>query len=116
MGFLPSALHIKNIPGIKSSFARYRQKIPCIPEVLNGFLFHTADYGFCSGLIEVLVSPIIEACPFDHKEAVMSMTHSFYCRGSVAVILLSTLFFRFVGIEKRPVLAAGDPDGLCRSF
>lgn len=62
-------------------------------------------YAIGSGLIEVLVSPIIEACPFDHKEAVMSLTHSFYCWGSVATILLSTLFFRFVGIEHWPILA-----------
>ena len=62
-------------------------------------------YAIGSGLIEVLGSPIIEACPFDHKEAVMSLTHSFYCWGSVATILLSTLFFRFIGIEHWPVLA-----------
>ncbi len=56
-------------------------------------------YAVGSGLIEVLCSPIVEACPFDHKEAVMSLLHSFYCWGSVGVIMLSTLFFAVFGIE-----------------
>ena len=47
-------------------------------------------YAVGSGLIEVLCSPIVEACPFDHKEAVMSLLHSFYCWGTVGVILLSS--------------------------
>ena len=55
-------------------------------------------YAVGSGLIEVLVSPIAEACPFDHKEGVMSLLHSFYCWGSVGVILLSSLFFTAFGI------------------
>ena len=55
-------------------------------------------YAVGSGLIEVLVSSIAEACPFDHKEGVMSLLHSFYCWGSVGVILLSSLFFTAVGI------------------
>jgi fucose permease len=56
-------------------------------------------YAIGSGLIEVLGSPIVEACPFEHKDAVMSLLHSFYCWGSVGVILLSTLFFATFGIE-----------------
>ena len=55
-------------------------------------------YAVGSGLIEVLVSTIAEACPFDHKEGVMSLLHSFYCWGSVGVILLSSLFFTAFGI------------------
>ena len=51
-----------------------------------------------SGLTEVLVSPIVESCPFEHKEAAMSLLHSFYCWGSVGVILLSTVFFSVFGI------------------
>ena len=58
-----------------------------------------------SGLIEVLSSPIIEACPFAHKEAAMSLLHSFYCWGSVGVILLSTLFFAAFGVGSWKVLA-----------
>lgn len=53
------------------------------------------------GLIEVLVSPIVEAAPSSNaKEAAMSLLHSFYCWGHVAVVLLSTLGFRLLGMEK----------------
>ena len=63
-----------------------------------GIMICVVIYAIGSGLIEVLVSPIVEACPFDHKDAVMSMLHSFYCWGCVGVILLSTLFFAIFGI------------------
>ncbi len=62
-------------------------------------------YAIGSGLIEVLCSPIVEACPFEHKEAVMSLLHSFYCWGSVGVILLSSLFFTAFGINSWRILA-----------
>ncbi len=62
-------------------------------------------YAIGSGLIEVLCSPIVEACPFDHKEAVMSLLHSFYCWGSMGVILLSSLFFTAFGISSWRILA-----------
>ena len=62
-------------------------------------------YAIGSGLIEVLVSPIVEACPFEHKDAVMSLLHSFYCWGAVGVILLSTAFFAAFGIENWKILA-----------
>ena len=64
-----------------------------------GIMVCVVIYAIGSGLIEVLVSPIVEACPFEHKDAVMSTLHSFYCWGSVGVILLSTLFFAAVGID-----------------
>ena len=56
-------------------------------------------------MIEVLVSPIVEACPFEHKEAAMSLLHSFYCWGSVGVVLFSTLFFTVFGIDRWKWLA-----------
>ena len=62
-------------------------------------------YAIGSGLIEVLGSPIVEACPFEHKEAVMSLLHSFYCWGSVGVILLSSLFFTAFGIGSWRILS-----------
>ena len=62
-------------------------------------------YAVGSGLIEVLCSPIVEACPFDQKESVMSLLHSFYCWGSVGVILLSSLFFTAFGIGSWRILA-----------
>ncbi|MBS6396315.1 MAG: MFS transporter [Clostridiales bacterium] len=53
------------------------------------------------GLIEVLISPIVEAAPSSNaKEAAMSLLHSFYCWGHVGVVLLSTLGFRLLGMER----------------
>lgn len=66
-------------------------------EPLTGIIISVIIYAVGSGLIEVLCSPIVEACPFGHKEAVMSLLHSFYCWGSVGVILLSTIFFNVFG-------------------
>ena len=51
------------------------------------------------GLIEVLISPIVEALPGDEKESAMSMLHSFYCWGHVSVVVLSTVFFNVVGLK-----------------
>ncbi|MBR3504284.1 MAG: MFS transporter [Clostridia bacterium] len=70
-----------------------------------GVLICVILYAVGSGLIEVLVSPIVEACPFENKEGTMSLLHSFYCWGCVAVILLSTLFFSLFGIAHWRVLA-----------
>jgi fucose permease len=64
-----------------------------------GIMICVVIYAIGSGLLEVLGSPIVEACPFEHKDAVMSTLHSFYCWGCVGVILLSTLFFAAFGIE-----------------
>ncbi len=75
-----------------------------MPDPFIGIIISVVVYAIGSGLIEVLVSPIVEACPFEHKEATMSLLHSFYCWGSVGVILLSTLFFRFVGIQNWKIL------------
>ena len=70
-----------------------------LPSPFAGIIISVIIYAIGSGLIEVLVSPIVEACPFENKEAVMSLLHSFYCWGTVAVILLSTLFFGIFGIS-----------------
>ena len=69
-----------------------------LPDPFVGIIISVIVYAIGSGLIEVLGSPIVEACPFEHKEAVMSLLHSFYCWGSVAVILLSTLYFTLFGV------------------
>ena len=70
-----------------------------MPDPFVGIIISTMVYAVGSGLTELLVSPIVEACPFEHKEAAMSLLHSFYCWGSVGVILLSTLFFSVFGVE-----------------
>ncbi len=74
-----------------------------LPQLMSdpfaGIMVSVVIYAIGSGLIEVLVSPIVEACPFDNKEAVMSLLHSFYCWGSVGVIVLSSAFFALFGTE-----------------
>lgn len=70
-----------------------------------GILICVCIYAVGSGLIEVLCSPIIEACPFPNKESTMSLLHSFYCWGAVGVILGSTLFFTFFGVDNWKILA-----------
>lgn len=79
-----------------------------LPNIMHnpfaGIMISVFVYACGSGLIEVLASPIVEACPFDNKEGVMSLLHSFYCWGSVGVILMSTAFFYFFGIDKWPIL------------
>ena len=70
-----------------------------------GIMASVVVYAVGSGLTEVLVSPIVEACPFENKESVMSLLHSFYCWGSVGVVLLSTLFFAVFGIGAWKTLA-----------
>ncbi len=80
-----------------------------LPEVLEdayaGIIISVVLYAIGGGIIEVLISPIVEACPTKRKEAAMSMLHSFYCWGHVAVVVLSTLFFGLFGIENWRILA-----------
>ncbi len=79
-----------------------------LPEILPlpflGILIAVIFYAVGSGLVEVLVSPIVEACPFENKDGRMSLLHSFYCWGAVGVILGSTLFFAVFGIEHWRIL------------
>lgn len=84
LGILPNALH----------------------DAYLGLVVCVIIYATGGGLIEVVVSPIIEACPSDDKKGAMSLLHSFYCWGVMAVILFSTLFFHFFGIQNWPYLAA----------
>lgn len=76
-----------------------------LPSPLLGLMISVIIYAVGGGLLEVLVSPIVEACPTDNKEKAMSLLHSFYCWGHVAVVLLSTLFFQLVGIQNWKILA-----------
>ena len=79
-----------------------------LPFVLSnhfvGLLMSVMISAIGGGILEVLVSPIVEACPSDNKEKAMSLLHSFYCWGHVGVVLLSTLFFRLciIGIQQQP--------------
>ena len=77
-----------------------------MPDAYAGILISVVLYAIGGGLIEVMISPIVEACPTEKKEAAMSLLHSFYCWGHLAVILISTLYFTLFGVENWPVLAA----------
>ncbi len=80
-----------------------------LPELFGnaflGLLTAVIIYAVGGGLLEVLISPIVEACPTKHKEKTMSMLHSFYCWGSVGVVLVSTLFFSVFGTTNWKILA-----------
>lgn len=80
-----------------------------LPEVFEnafiGLLIAVVLYAVGGGLLEVLISPVMEACPTDNKEKAMSLLHSFYCWGHVGVVLISTLFFSVFGISDWKVLA-----------
>lgn len=76
-----------------------------MPSPSIGLLMAITIYAIGGGLIEVLISPIVEACPTKRKEAAMGLLHSFYCWGHAGVILLSTLFFSVFGINNWRILA-----------
>lgn len=76
-----------------------------MPNAFAGLLVAVFIYALGGGLIEVLISPIVESCPTDNKEKAMSLLHSFYCWGHVGVVLLSTIFFGIFGIANWKILA-----------
>lgn len=76
-----------------------------LPDPFIGILAAVIIYALGGGLIEVIISPIMEACPTENKEKAMSLLHSFYCWGHVGVVLVSTAFFALFGIENWKILA-----------
>lgn len=82
-----------------------------LPEAFSdpfvGLLLSVIIYAVGGGLLEVLVSPVMESCPTENKEKAMSLLHTFYCWGHVAVVLISTVFFRIFGISNWKILAIG---------
>lgn len=76
----------------------------CISDAYTGILISVFIYAIGGGLIEVLVSPIAEACPTTNKETAMSLLHAFYCWGYVGVVLISTVFFQIAGINNWKIL------------
>ncbi|MEI3244688.1 MAG: MFS transporter [Lachnospiraceae bacterium] len=83
--------------------------LPVLPELFAdpfaGLLIAILIYAVGGGLLEVLISPVVESCPTDNKEKAMSLLHSFYCWGQVGVVLVSTLFFAIFGIQNWKLLA-----------
>ncbi len=78
--------------------------LPNVMAPFLGILISVSVYAVGGGLLEVVISPIVESCPNDHKEKTMSLLHSFYCWGCVGVILISTAFFAMFGRENWRIL------------
>jgi len=76
-----------------------------MPDAFAGILIAVMIYAVGGGLLEVVVSPVVEACPTKNKEMAMSLLHSFYCWGQVGVVLLSTVFFALFGTAHWRILA-----------
>ncbi len=75
------------------------------PNPYAGILVAVVLYAIGGGLLEVIVSPIVEACPTEKKDAAMSLLHSFYCWGHMGVVIISTIFFSVFGIENWRIMA-----------
>lgn len=76
-----------------------------LPDAFSGILISVCIYALGGGLLEVIISPIVEACPTKNKGKMMSLLHSFYCWGHVGVVLVSTAFFFLFGIKNWRILA-----------
>lgn len=79
-----------------------------LPDIMSdayaGIVISVVVYAIGGGLIEVLISPIVEACPTDNKEKAMSLLHSFYCWGCMLVVIVSSVFFALFGIVNWKIL------------
>ena len=76
-----------------------------LPVPFTGILIAVIFNAVGGGIIEVLVSPIVESLPGDEKASAMSLLHSFYCWGHMGVVLLSTLYFALAGASRWQALA-----------
>lgn len=76
-----------------------------IKNAFVGIVISVILYSIGSGLLEVLVSPVVDYCPSENKSGAMSLLHSFYCWGTVGVIAVSTLYFTVFGRENWRYLA-----------
>ena len=79
--------------------------LPHVLPAYTGLMISVVLYAIGGGITEVLISPIVEACPTQRKEAAMSLLHSFYCWGHVALVLVTTAFLAVFGEGSWPVLA-----------
>lgn len=100
---LPPKYHRQAIVGAQLFCALGLVSLALLPFAFDtpftGLFLSVFFYAVGGGVIEVLASPMVEACPTENKEASMSLLHSFYCWGSMAAVLLSTLFFAAFGVE-----------------
>ncbi len=79
--------------------------LPNILPPYAGIIVSIVIYALGSGLIEVIISPLVEACPSERKSASMSLLHSFYCWGQMCVVLFSTAFFELFSIVNWRILS-----------
>ena len=79
--------------------------LPSVMPPFAGIMLAVVLYAIGGGIIEVLISPIVEACPSERKAAAMSLLHSFYCWGHVFLVVASTAFFALFGISAWRVMA-----------
>ncbi len=79
--------------------------LPDIMDPFWGIVLSSAFYSFGSGLIEVVISPLVEYSPLDNKESRMSLLHSFFAWGTAIVIVVSTVFFNIFGLENFRILS-----------
>ncbi len=79
--------------------------LPRFMDSFAGMLLSVIVYAVGGGLIETIVSPVVEACPTQKKSSTMSLLHSSYCWGVMLVVLLSTAFFAMFGIGYWYILA-----------
>lgn len=70
-----------------------------LPFPFLGLAIATMITAVGGGMIEVIISPIIDSLPSDAKDAKMSLLHSFYCWGQVGVVLITTLAVKLIGEE-----------------
>lgn len=68
-----------------------------VPSAYMGLIPAVILYAFGGGLLEVAVSPVVDALPGEEKESAMSLLHSFYSWGQMAVVLFSTLILSAIG-------------------
>jgi fucose permease len=70
----------------------------------SGLIIAVMIYALGGGILEVLVSPIVESIPGDEKEAAMSLLHSFYCWGQMGVVLITTILLKIIGNDMWTVI------------
>jgi len=83
--------------------------LDCVPwvfpnHIFAGLVISTVIFAFSGGLMEVLISPMVDAIPTDDKAAAMSITHSFYAWGQIATIIITTLFVFLFGGENWQII------------
>lgn len=79
--------------------------LPSVMPPFTGLMISVVIYAVGGGLMEVVISPIMEGCPSDHKGKAMSLLHSFYCWGQVGVVLISTAYFAAFGVDNWQILS-----------